>query len=94
MVRNLLFTFLLCLFIIPANVLAQDPHSLQIARVKYGGGGDWYSDDQALVELLRFTKENTLLDVAPREEVVELSSDKVFTFPLPLFDRTWKCAFH
>ena len=81
MVRNILFTFLLVLFIIPAHVSAQDPHSLQIARVKYGGGGDWYSDDQSLVELLRFTRENTLLDVAPREEVVELSSDKVFTFP-------------
>ena len=61
--------------------MAQDPHALQIARVKYGGGGDWYSDDKSLVELIRFANENTLLDMAPREEVVELSSDKIFTFP-------------
>ncbi|MBX2818254.1 MAG: DUF4159 domain-containing protein [Rhodothermaceae bacterium] len=70
-------TFLVC----PASILAQDTHTIQIARIKYGGGGDWYSDDQSLIELLRFAETNTLLDISPREEVVELSSDKVFTFP-------------
>ncbi len=60
---------------------AQNDNTVQIARIKYGGGGDWYSDDQSLVELLRFTREQTLIDVAPKEEVVELGSDKVFTYP-------------
>lgn len=79
--RYLLY-FLLILFFVPTNFsYAQDAHSVQIARIKYGGGGDWYSDDQSLVELLRFTKDQTLIDVADREEVVELGSDKVFTYP-------------
>lgn len=60
---------------------AQDPHSFSIARLKYGGGGDWYADEQSLTELIRYVKEQTLMDLAPREDVVELSSDKVFTFP-------------
>ena len=60
---------------------AQETHTFKIARIKYGGGGDWYSDEQSLVELLQFVGDQTLLDVAPREDVVELSSDKVFTFP-------------
>jgi hypothetical protein len=64
-----------------APVLAQDSASVQIARVKYGGGGDWYSDEKSLPELLSFVRENTLLDVAPKEEVVELTSDKVYGFP-------------
>ena len=81
MVRNILLVIILLLNAYTLPALAQDTHTIQIARIKYGGGGDWYSDDQSLVELLRFTKNNTLLDVAPREEVVELSSDKVFTFP-------------
>lgn len=70
------------LFAIPcAPVLAQDSASVQIARVKYGGGGDWYSDEKSLPELLSFVRENTLLDVAAKEEVVELTSDKVYGFP-------------
>lgn len=81
MVRNILLAISLILLIYPIPIQAQDTHTIQIARIKYGGGGDWYSDDQSLIELLRFTKSNTLLDVAPREEVIELSSDKVFTFP-------------
>ncbi len=60
---------------------AQQEYTFQIARVKYGGGGDWYSDEQSLVELLRFVRQNTLLDVAPKEDVVELSSAKLFTYP-------------
>ena len=72
---------LFLLLALPLESSAQDDYTIQIARVKYGGGGDWYSDEKSLSELLSFVKSNTLLDVAPREEVVELSSDKVFTFP-------------
>jgi len=60
---------------------AQSDASMQIARVKYGGGGDWYSDEQSLPELLKFVCQNTLLDVAPTEETVELTSDKLFAYP-------------
>jgi len=79
--RVFLLAILVTLLVCPASILAQDTHTIQIARIKYGGGGDWYSDDQSLIELLRFAEANTLLDISPREEVVELSSDKVFTFP-------------
>ncbi len=60
---------------------AQSEYSFQIARIKYGGGGDWYSDPQSLKELLAFVRSQTLVDVSPREEVVELSSDNLFSFP-------------
>ena len=80
--RRLLFCALALSLLVPDMPAAgQDTPTLQIARIKYGGGGDWYSDDQSLVELLKFTREQTLMDVAPREEVVELGSDKVFTYP-------------
>jgi Domain of unknown function (DUF4159) len=52
-----------------------------LARVKYSGGGDWYSDPQSLPELLRFVNENTGMDVAPEPETVELTSDNLFNFP-------------
>ncbi len=80
--RFLWFTlFLVAGLALPVPASAQASTSFQIARVKYGGGGDWYSDDQSLIELLKFARANTLLDVESREEAVELSSDKVFTFP-------------
>jgi hypothetical protein len=56
-------------------------HAMQVARVQYGGGGDWYSDKKSLPQLLAFVRRNTLLDVAPREATVKLSTDQLFTYP-------------
>lgn len=62
-------------------VQAQDDGSVPIARVKYSGGGDWYSDEKSLPRLLSFVRQNTLLDVAKKEDVVELTSDKLYAYP-------------
>ncbi|MCY4158351.1 MAG: DUF4159 domain-containing protein [Bacteroidetes bacterium] len=75
MTRLLYFCILLA---IPCK--AQE-YALSVARVKYGGGGDWYSDEQSLPELLSFVRTETLVNVAPTPEVVELSNDRLFTFP-------------
>ena len=64
-----------------AETWAQDEYAFHIGRIKYGGGGDWYGDETSLVELLRFAREHTLLEVAPEEDVVELTSDKLFGYP-------------
>ncbi len=60
---------------------AQADYAFEIARVKYAGGGDWYSDPESLTELLKFVRAETRLDVAPREAVVELSGDKLHAYP-------------
>lgn len=60
---------------------AQADYAFHIARVKYAGGGDWYSDPQSLTELLAFVRRETNIDVAPREKVVELSSDDLYSHP-------------
>jgi len=62
-------------------VVAQDESAIRIARVQYQGGGDWYSDEQSLVELLAFARQHTLLDVGQQEETVKLTSDKIFSYP-------------
>ena len=54
---------------------------VQIARVQYGGGGDWYSGDP-LPTLIAFAREHTLLDLAPEPITVELTSDRLFTVPI------------
>ncbi|MFP4227999.1 MAG: DUF4159 domain-containing protein [Salinivenus sp.] len=62
-------------------VLAQDEPAISIARVQYEGGGDWYSDEDSLVELLAFVREQTQLDVGTEEDVVELTSDELYSYP-------------
>ncbi len=53
----------------------------RIARLKYSGGGDWYNDPSAEVNLLKFVGQQTAIDVDPRYEFVDLSSEKLFSYP-------------
>ena len=82
--RNTAATTLLLFLLVlvtgtPAS--AQSDYAFRVARVKYGGGGDWYSDESSLPRLLAFAREHTLLDVAPEDDVVELSTDKLYSYP-------------
>ena len=53
-----------------------------IARLKYGGGGDWYEDRTSLVNLLRMVRERTTIPVAgEREAVVEPGAAAIFQYP-------------
>ncbi len=55
--------------------------ALKLPRVKYGGG-DWYNDASAEVNVLRFFQEQTGIETAPVFEAVDLSSDNVFLYPV------------
>jgi len=63
------------------DVQAQAESTVPVARVKYDGGGDWYSDEQSLTELFAFARQHTLLDLGRKEDVVELTTDKLFAYP-------------
>ena len=52
-----------------------------IARIKYEGGGDWYSNPSSLPNLLSFVREETGIVAAKNEIVVELSSSRLFSYP-------------
>ncbi len=60
---------------------AATPYSFSIARVKYDGGGDWYSDPSSLPNVLRAAREWARIDVAPREAVVEVMDPELFSYP-------------
>ncbi len=55
--------------------------AFKIARLKYSGGGDWYNDPSAEVNLLTFIKQNTGLDVDARYEFVDIGSENFFSYP-------------
>jgi len=53
-----------------------------IARLKYGGGGDWYSNPTSLPNLMRYIRENTAIRTADQEAVVSVSEEELFKFPV------------
>ena len=53
----------------------------RITRLKYNGGGDWYNDPTAEVNLLRFVQHCTDIDCDPEYEFIDLTSDKLYTCP-------------
>jgi hypothetical protein len=63
------------------NLQAQSKDGFQIARLKYQGGGDWYNDPSAEVNLLNFIQQNTNIKVDARYQFVDLSSDEIFSYP-------------
>jgi len=55
--------------------------AFQIVRVKYNGGGDWYNDPSAEVNLLNFIAKNTKIRVIPEYKFVEIGSENLFSYP-------------
>lgn len=72
---------LLLLTVTSAPARAQEANAVSVAAVKYGGGGDWYQAQSALPNFLDYVRRNTLVDVKTQPDVVELSSDKLFSYP-------------
>jgi hypothetical protein len=56
--------------------------TFSIARLKYGGGGDWYSNPTSLPNLMRFVRENTGVDVSDKETVVSFEGEEIFGSPV------------
>lgn len=71
---KLFFIFFLTL----QTFYSQSGIGFQIARLKYNGGGDWYNDPSAEVNLLNFIKDNTNVKVNAEYKFVDLSKKEIF----------------
>jgi hypothetical protein len=75
------------LLLLPARLPAETPaapgsREFGIARLKYGGGGDWYEDRTSLVNLVAGVKSRTSIPVSgDREAIVEPGSASLFQYP-------------
>jgi len=79
---HMLMPLLFCAFLSPLSALPSVAQSFKIARVQYGGGGDWYGDERGIETLLAYARAHTLLDVPAKEDVVTLSDDRVYAYNL------------
>ena len=53
----------------------------QIARIQYGGGGDWYSDPSSLPNLLNYLRTNTAMVNASEEVRIKLTDSNAKQYP-------------
>ncbi len=55
--------------------------TFSIARIHYGGGGDWYSNPSSLPNLLNYIESNTAISTYPDEIRIKLTDENVNEFP-------------
>lgn len=56
-------------------------NQIKIAKLKYGGGGDWYANKTALPNLIRFSNKELGTNLKPEEDIVEAGSPDLFLYP-------------
>lgn len=74
--QNLFFLLLIVGF----GAFAQSP-SIKIAKLKYGGGGDWYSNRTALPNLIEFCNKELNANIYKEEDVIDAGSSEIFQYP-------------
>lgn len=64
-------------------IKSSSPNSkFRIARLKYSGGGDWYNDPSAEVNMMNYLKKNTTLSADESKFYsVDVASDEIFNYP-------------
>ncbi len=72
--------FLICILCVGSFTSFKAP-GYKIARLKYSGGGDWYSSRTALKNLIRFCNEELNTNIHPEEQLVEPGSFELFNYP-------------
>jgi len=74
-------TLLLLLIVILAMPAMAQRYSLKIAKLKYNGGGDWYANKTSLPNLIKFCNQNLNTNIKPDEDVVEVGSPELLSYP-------------
>jgi len=58
-----------------------DPSMLKVARLQYGGGGDWYWGSSAIPNFLKYLRDNTDFPVDTIEYTVQIMDPELFKYP-------------
>lgn len=78
--KRLQHPLIILLALLCAAALVAETPELTIARLKYGGGGDWYSNPGSLENLMQYIEEHTGLNMADKQAVVEAGSAELFNY--------------
>ena len=72
---------ILIIFIFILQLAYSQNYTVRIANLKYGGGGDWYSDPTALPNLARFCNEQMGSLINPDVPYIDVGSPEIFNYP-------------
>ncbi len=72
---------LLWIFFLSCPIMNAQNYSLRFAVLKYGGGGDWYSDPTAVPNLVKFCNEQLGTNISPEVPFVDVGSSEIFNYP-------------
>ena len=78
--KAILITFI-CMGCFTINSINAQSPSIQLARLKYSGGGDWYSSKTALKNLARFCNSKIKTNLRDDEVIIEVGSEQLYNFP-------------
>ncbi|MBN2262097.1 MAG: DUF4159 domain-containing protein, partial [Prolixibacteraceae bacterium] len=73
--------YLVILLLIGTALYSQEETTVRIALLKYGGGGDWYSNPTSLPNLIEFANRNLNTNIHPVPATVEAGSYDIFNYP-------------
>lgn len=83
--KEILIIAILFLLVCQNNSTQAQNSKFKIARLKYSGGGDWYNDPSAEVNMMNFLKKNTVIDIdEPKFHTADVASDELFDYPFVL----------
>lgn len=75
----LLFCALYLIFAAASS--AQNTDTFTIARIKYGGGGDWYVGQTQIPNLLKELRDRTNVETASKQSVIQLADKDLYLYP-------------
>lgn len=75
--RKLIALILFILLVAPS--FAQ--YSVQIALLKYSGGGDWYANPTSLPNLIKYCNETIGTNINPEPATIDVGNPGIFNFP-------------
>ncbi len=83
--KHILIIAVVFLVLCQGNNSPAQNSKFKIARLKYSGGGDWYNDPSAEVNMMNFLKKNTTIDVDESKfYTADVASDELFDYPFVL----------
>lgn len=74
----LLISFLFCISLLLG---VGEGNRIQLARLQYEGGGDWYNDPELLPNLAQFTNENINTAFSSDQATVKAADAKLYDYP-------------
>ena len=72
---------LLFVFLFFTTSLFSQNSGVEIALLKYNGGGDWYANPTSLFNLIKFCNTNLRTNINPENATVEVGSREIFNYP-------------